>query len=125
MEDMERKPEVPEQEDLKGKKITAGLAYLFWLALIPMIYASESKFVKYHANQGFVLAIAETVFLILTVIVCKIMWSVSRANSLLVETIMLAIFVGAFGMLSLIGIFNVIRGKEKPIPTFGHIQLLK
>ena len=128
MEDMELKPEVPEipeKEDLKGKKITAGLSYLFWFTLIPMMYASESKFVKYHANQGFVLAIAETIFLILTVIVSKIVWAVSRPTSLLVETIMLAIFVGVFGMLSLIGILNVVRGKEKPIPTFGNIQLLK
>ena len=125
MEDMEKKPETPEKEELKGKKITAGLAYLFWFTLIPMIYASESKFIKYHANQGFVLAIAETIFLILTAIVSKIVWAVSRPTSLLVETIMLAIFVGVFGMLSLIGIFNVIRGKERPIPTFGHIQLLK
>ena len=53
----------PEKEDLKGKKFTAALAYLFWLTVIPMIYSSESKFIKYHANQGLVLAIVETIFL--------------------------------------------------------------
>lgn len=120
---MERKQ--PEQEDLKGKKFTACLSYLFWFTVIPMIYSTESKFVKYHANQGFVLAIAETIFLIITVIVSKILWAYSKSTSLLVETTMLMVFVGVFGMLSLIGIFNVIRGKEKPIPTFGHIKLLK
>lgn len=125
MEDMELKPEIPETEDLKGKKFTACLAYLFWFTVIPMIYSTESKFIKYHANQGFVLAIAETVYLVITVIASKILWSVSRSTSLLVETTMLMVFVGAFGMLSLIGIFNVICGKEKPVPTFGHIKLLK
>lgn len=125
MENMELKGQTPEQEDLKGKKFTACLAYLFWLTVIPMIYSTESKFVKYHANQGLVLAIAETVYLVLTAIVSKLLWSGSRATSLLVETTMLMIFVGVFGILSLIGIFNVIRGKEKPIPTFGHIKLLK
>ena len=123
MEEMERKQ--PEQEDLKGKKFTACLSYLFWFTVIPMIYSTESKFVKYHANQGFVLAIAETIFLIITVIVSKILWAYSKSTSLLVETTMLMVFVGVFGMLSLIGIFNVIRGKEKPIPTFGHIKILK
>ena len=125
MEDMELKPAVPEQEELKDKKFTACLSYLFWFTVIPMIYSTESKFIKYHANQGFVLAVVETGYLILTAIVSRVLWSGSRATSLLVETIMLAVFVAVFGMLSLIGIFNVIRGKEKPIPTFGHIQLLK
>ena len=125
MEDMELNRPAPEQEDLKGKKFTACLAYLFWFAVIPMIYSTESKFIKFHANQGFVLATVETIFLVIMVIVSKILWSVSRATSLLVETTMLMVFVGVFGMLSLIGIFNVIRGKEKPIPTFGHIKLLK
>ena len=125
MEDMELKQTAPEQEDLKGKKFTACLSYLFWFAVIPMIYSTESKFIKYHANQGFVLATVETIFLVITVIVSKILWFASRATSLLVETTMLMVFVGVFGVLSLIGIFNVIRGKEKPIPTFGHIKLLK
>ena len=125
MEDMELKQIAPEQEDLKGKKFTACLSYLFWFAVIPMIYSTESKFIKYHANQGFVLATVETIFLVIMVIVSKILWSVSRATSLLVETTMLMVFVGVFGVLSVIGIFNVIRGKEKPIPTFGHIKLLK
>lgn len=125
METYELSQEIPEAEDLKGKKFTACLSYLFWFAVIPMIYSTESKFIKYHANQGFVLATVETIFLVITVIVSKILWSVSRATSLLVETTMLMVFVGVFGVLSLIGIFNVIRGKEKPIPTFGHIQLLK
>lgn len=125
METYELSQKIPEDEDLKGKKFTACLSYLFWFAVIPMIYSTESKFIKYHANQGFVLATVETIFLVITVIVSKILWSVSRATSLLVETTMLMVFVGVFGVLSLIGIFNVIRGKEKPIPTFGHIKLLK
>ncbi|MBR5021673.1 MAG: hypothetical protein IKY18_00500 [Oscillospiraceae bacterium] len=126
MEDMELKQPSPEQEDLKGKKFTACLAYLFWFAVIPMIYSTESKFIKYHANQGFVLATVETIYIIIMVIVSKlVLWPFSRAASLLVETTMFMVFVGVFGMLSLIGIFNVIRGKEKPIPTFGHIKLLK
>ena len=125
MEEIKLTPETPEKEDLKGKKFTACFSYLCWFTVIPMIYSSESKFIKYHANQGLVLAIAETIFLIATVLVGKILWAYSRATSLLVETTMFLVFVGVFGMLSLIGIFNVIRGKEKPVPTFGHIKLLK
>ena len=122
---MELKQKTPELEDLKGKKFTACLSYLFWFTVIPMIYSTESKFVKYHANQGLVLAIAETIYLIVTVIISKILWEFSKSMSLLVETTMLMVFIGVFGLLSLIGIFYVIRGKKKPIPTFGHITLWK
>ena len=126
METYELSQKIPEGEDLKGKKFTACLSYLSWFAVIPMIYSTESKFIKYHANQGFVLATVETIYIILMLIVSKlVLWPLSRATSLLVETTMFMVFVGVFGILSLIGIFNVIRGKEKPIPTFGHIKLLK
>ena len=125
MEEMELNTKTQEAEELKGKKFTACLSYLFWFTVIPMIYSTESKFIKHHANQGFVLAIVETIYLIITVIVSKILWAFSRSTSLLVETTMLMVFIGVFGVLSLIGIFHVIRGKKKPIPTFGHIKLLK
>lgn len=115
----------PEKEDLKGKKFTAMLAYLFWFTVIPMIYSSESKFVKYHANQGLVLAIAETICWVVTAATAKILWSISIATSLLVETTMYMSFISVFVILSLIGIVNVMRGKEKPIPTFGKITLWK
>ena len=125
MEDMELKQITREQEDLKGKKFTACLSYLFWFTVIPMIYSTESQFVKYHANQGFVLAVIETGYLIVMVVVSAILKAISLRMGMLVEFMMLMVLVGVFGMLSFIGIFNVIRGKEKPIPTFGHIRFLK
>lgn len=127
MESVEKNEVVaePEQEELKGKKFTALLSYLSWFVVIPLIYANESKFIHYHANQGLVLAIAETIGLIVTAVTSKILWSVSKATSLLVETTMFLSFVGVFAMLSLIGILNVLLGKKRPIPTFGSIKILK
>lgn len=115
----------PEKEELKGKKFTAAMSYLSWFVVVPMIYANESKFIHYHANQGLVLAIAETICIIATVITSKILWSFSAATSLLVETTMYMSILGVFGMLSLLGILNVMLGKTKPLPTFGKIKILK
>ena len=114
----------PEKEELKGKKFTAAMSYLSWFVVVPMIYANESKFIHYHANQGLVLAIAETICIIATVITSKILWSFSAATSLLVETTMYMSILGVFGMLSLLGIQNVMLGKTKPLPTFGKIKIL-
>lgn len=115
----------PAKEELKGKKFTAALSYLSWFVVIPMIYANESKFIHYHANQGLVLAIAETICLVATIITSKILWAFSKSTSLLVETTMFLSFFGVFLMLSLIGILNVMLGKKRPIPTFGSIKILK
>ena len=115
----------PAKEELKGKKFTAAMAYMSWFVVVPMIYANESKFIHYHANQGLVLAIAETICLVATIITSKILWTFSKSTSLLVETTMYMSFFGVFLMLSLIGMLNVMLGKKKPIPTFGKIKILK
>lgn len=115
----------PEQEELKGKKFTAALAYLSWLVVIPIIYSSESKFIRYHANQGLTIAIAETIGVLATMIVAKVVWSVSVPASLLVEFMMYAVILGVFGALILIGLLNVVLGKKRPLPTFGKVNLLK
>jgi len=115
----------PEQEDLKGKKLTAAFAYLSWFVVIPIMYASESKFIRYHANQGLTIAIAETIGILATVIVSKVLWSVSVKLSLLVEVMMYAAIAGAFGVLILLGLLNVALGKKRPLPTFGKVNLLK
>ena len=120
----ETKPE-PEEESLKGKKLTAAFAYLSWLVVIPVIYSSESKFIRYHANQGLVLAIAETAFIALTILVAKISWNFSIHTSLLLESMMYACFIGVFGVCILIGLMNVVLGRTKPLPTFGKYQILK
>ena len=111
--------------ELKGKKFPAAMAYMSWFVVIPMIYANESKFIHYHANQGLVLAIAETICLVATIITSKLLWAFSKSTSLLVETTMYMSFTGVFLMLSLIGVLNVMLGKKKPIPTFGKIKILK
>jgi len=42
----------------------AILAYLTWLVLIPLFAAKESKFARFHCNQGIVLAVAEIIAVI-------------------------------------------------------------
>lgn len=115
----------PEQEELRGKKLTAAMAYLSWLVVIPIVYSSESKFIRYHANQGLTIAIAETIGILATVVVSKVLWSVSVKLSLLVEFMMYAALAGVFGALMLIGLMNVFMGKKRKLPTFGKVNLLK
>ena len=45
-------------EDIEQNKVMALLAYLGLLFLVPMFAAPNSKFARYHTNQGLVLCLA-------------------------------------------------------------------
>lgn len=107
------------QEDIQSNKVMGVFAYLSWLVLIPIFAAKASKFARYHANQGLVLAIigtvCEVVLGILSVIPV-IGWIFLILNSL---TSLVFVFF------SVIGIINVANGKAKELPIVGNIKILK
>ena len=105
--------------DIQQNKVMAILAYLSWLVLIPLFAAKESKFARYHCNQGIMLAIAEIVvwviFGILSIIP-YVGWIFIVLNSL----ISLVCFVFA-----VTGIINAANGKAKELPFIGKFNILK
>lgn len=105
--------------DIEQNKVMGILAYLSWLVLIPIFAAKDSKFARFHANQGLVLAIAEIVIGIVIGILSGIPfigWIFSIIGSL-------------FGLCCLImlciGIYNAANGKAKELPIVGKFRLLK
>ena len=105
--------------DIEQNKLMGILAYLSWLVLIPIFAAKESKFARYHANQGIVLAIAEIVVSIIIGILSDlplIGWLFSIVGSLF--GIVCLVF-------SVIGILNAANGKAKELPIVGKYRILK
>lgn len=47
-----------EQEDINQNKVMAVLAYIGILVLVPLLAAPNSKYARYHVNQGLLLFIA-------------------------------------------------------------------
>ena len=106
-------------QDIRNNKVMAILAYLSWLVLIPLFAARESKFARFHCNQGIVLAVAE----IIAVIVLSILdglpligWIFSIAGSLLGLVCLL---------FAVLGIINAANGKAKELPIIGKFKILK
>lgn len=48
-----------DQNDIQSNKVMAVLAYLGILVLVPLFAARESRYARFHTNQGLVLAIAQ------------------------------------------------------------------
>ncbi|MDE6728633.1 MAG: hypothetical protein K2J80_11950 [Oscillospiraceae bacterium] len=99
-------------------KLFGVLSYLSILVLIPLI-AGKTQFVKFHANQGLVLAIVEVVFSVLIGIFVKIP----------ILGVIFGIVGGLFDLICLImaiiGIVGVVNGETKELPVIGAIKLVK
>jgi uncharacterized membrane protein len=106
-------------DDAETNKIFGILAYLSILCLIPIITAKDSPFAKYHANQGFVLFLAE----VATIIVTSAFVFIPFIGFIVyfLHLILLLVFTGV----SILGIINAAAGKCVPLPVIGGIKLLK
>ena len=116
-----------DQKDISDNKVFAILAYLSWLVLIPIFAAKDSKFARFHANQGLVLCIVETIWWIISAIVGGILgvllWRVF-AVVWLINLIFRLVDV-LFLVFAIIGIINAAQGKAKVLPIIGKIKILK
>ena len=114
-------------QDIENTKYMNILAYLGILFLIPMFVNKESKFTKFHVNQGIVLCIFSVagtiVFGIIGAIVGMIPfigWMIGLVVSLvsLAYSIVILVF-------TILGIVNTCTGKAKELPLIGKITIYK
>ena len=115
--------DVPDPADVDKNKIFAVLAYLGILFLVPLLAAKDSRFARYHTNQG--------VVLFLTAIVCwvgAIILTFALAFIPFIKfvgcLIWPAVWVGIF-ILVVLGIINAAKGECKPLPFIGQFKLIK
>jgi uncharacterized membrane protein len=103
--------------DAQQNKVYAILAYIGILVLVPILAAKESRFARFHANQGLVLFIAEIAWAVLyNVIDLFLPWTIMALLSLV--SVVFLVF-------AIMGIVNAAGGKTKPLPLIGDITILK
>lgn len=118
-------PGAPGQADIKDaqdNKAMAVLAYIIFL--IPLFAAKESKFARYHTNQGLVLFIASVALSIVYSILTTILYAISWRLGLAVGGILWLVFLLPT-IMAVIGIINAVNGRMKPLPILGGIKILK
>ena len=129
-EAIERRPNPPiardrgfSEEDIQQNKGMAILSYLGLLFLIPLFAAKQSRYARFHANQGLVLCIAAAAYGVVYAVLSAVLLSISW-RLYFVLTI-LSILSSFFVVLMVLGIVNASRGKAKPLPLIGNIRILK
>lgn len=112
-----------DKADIEQNKVMGILAYLSWLVLIPIFAAPKSKFARFHANQGLVLAITEVAWWIVQGILSAILYAISWRLGFISTILSLVNIV--FLVLLIIGIMNAANGRAKELPIIGKFKILK
>lgn len=112
-----------DKTDIDQNKVMGVLAYLSWLVIIPIFAAPKSKFARFHANQGLVLAITEIVWWIVQAILSSILYAISWRLGFLVSILSLVNI--AFLVMAIMGIINAANGRAKELPVIGKFRILK
>ena len=97
--------------DASSNKVMAVLAYLGILVLVPLLAAKESKFARFHTNQGLIL------------LICSIVsFAIGKIPSIAFISWILNI---AILILAIIGIINAVKGETKELPLIGKFTIIK
>lgn len=111
--------------DIQANKGITILSYISWLVLVPLLARKDSRFARFHSNQGFVLATIGTAISITgTVITTPLnlahLWVVSTVISVLFWLLEIPVLV-----FCIIGIVNVAQGRAVELPIIGKIKIFK
>lgn len=106
-------------KDIQDNKVMGILAYCSWLVLVPIFAAKNSKFARFHANQGLVLAICEAAAWIVFGLLSRIPY-VGWIFGIIEWAITALCTVAA-----VFGIIYAAKGQAKELPLINKFKILK
>jgi len=103
-------------------KIHAILCYLGIFFIIALIVGKDSKFCKFHVNQGIVLFI----LVLIGSVISTVLSFVLAVIGLGFIGWLLSSVVGLYALANLVyAAININQGKSKQLPIIGNIRILK
>jgi len=123
-------------KDIADNKVYAILSYLGLLFLVPIFAAPNSKFARFHANQGILAFIVLGGWSVINFILLSILeivfpetnvvngsYSHGLIYALLTSVLQLVYIIPV--VLIIIGIVNAAKGRVKELPFIGKFRILK
>lgn len=112
-----------DQSDIEQNKILALFAYIGILFLVPLLGAKDSKYARFHANQGLLLFVAEIAYSVAYFVVSAIILMIAPFLFFLPAILGLVNLV--FLAAAILGIVNAVTGKAKELPLIGTFRIIK
>lgn len=107
-----------DQQDIAQNKVMAILAYIWILFLVPLLAAPNSKYARFHANQGLVLFLAS---ICVSIVMAVFSWI--PILNILIYVVCSLISLGLLALM-ILGIINACQGRAKELPIIGQIKIL-
>ncbi|MFH1066895.1 MAG: hypothetical protein V1746_03245 [bacterium] len=106
--------------DIEKNKPIALFSYLFFLVLVPLLAARDSRFATYHANQGLILLIIAVPIMLLSRSIVGWLTPIPVVGALFYIGGVLLPSLAWLGA-ALYGVNNCLHGECKPLPFIGHL----
>lgn len=114
--------EVFSPDDIQKNKGMAALAYIIFF--LPLVVCPDSRFGRFHANQGLLILIGAVGGGIVLSILSFILGLISYYLIFISTLLYIVLYVG-LAVLIIMGIINAVNGQAKPLPLVGHIKIIK
>ena len=125
-----------EAKDAADNKWFAVAAYILFFIPLVVPAAKDSKFARFHANQGLLVLIVSIAYSVVSSILRAILGAIFpfRWTNVLTYTRgpiygILSFIIGIASLaavaLAVIGILNAIKGEKKELPIIGNVKIIK
>ena len=111
-----------DMKDIEENKVFAFFSYLGFLFIIPLIAKPDSRFCKFHVNQGIIFCIVEA---IIGALCAALEFAAVTASLVTVIEFMTTALDILTACLAIYGIVNALTGKAKELPVIGKFRILK
>ena len=96
-------------------RIFAVMAYVGFFVIVPILFRPNSRFVRFHVNQGLVLFLIDSIMMLIGGVVGGV-WIMVKV----LDVIQWLCYV-----MMILGILFALQGREKELPLIGKIKLLR
>ena len=112
------------QQDAQNNKAMAAIVYVPFLFIIPLLTGEhkESRFLKFHTNQGAALTIA---FVATWILLTFISLVIPIVGMMVTSLILFPVAGIASFVLCIYGIVNALNGMLKPLPLIGGLVVIR
>jgi len=120
-------------QDIAQNKTMSGLAYIPILFFIPLVACPQSKYGRFHANQGLMLLILVAILAIIGNILRFALWGGSiyslamgyyTGSYIVMNIIWAIIYIIDFGLI-ILGFYNAFTGRARELPLIGKFRIIK
>ncbi len=122
--------ETEKTEDIEQNRPMAVLAYMGPFVVVPLVFARESAFARFHANQGLLLFLLEFgLWSINWVLGFLFMPTLARSGFFNALAHLYGFAAGViwavFAIMALMGILHAIAGVDDKLPVIGNFHIVK